>query len=239
MVHSFPRVGADIHAPGCQLQANRRRSVCAQACSLGKVAGPKTVIEPQHGAGRSQPFTSVSARGPVPAGPGCSCWPLPMKSVHLLVLLLVASLAGRCWASGSNTLSRSEQNLRAIWTATNSMAQQRAAAVNSCFTNGTPITRVLAILGKWDEHHQTFTTLDPSDSEYRGLVYRFGSDRITVRAKGTPGTRTENCTFAGAFAWRPADVGRQLGPVNRSLPVRSETNRSPPAAGSGRSPRVD
>jgi hypothetical protein len=156
-----------------------------------------------------------------------------MKIVPRLLPLLVAALAGSCWASESNMLSRTEQSLRAIWSGTNATVQQRVAAVNSCFTNGTPIKRVVGVLGKWDEHHQTFTA-EPLDLGYRGVVYRFGPERITIRAKGAPGTPTENCTFAGAFAWRPADFGQQRGAANRSQPVRPQTNQTSAAAGSGR-----
>src|SRR5207247_1872936 len=119
--------------------------------------------------------------------------------------------------------------------------------------------------------------------DYRALVYQFGSDRITIRAKGTPDTRTEDWSFAEAFAWRPTDfgqhggagqplpvghstqttnriwfgradesqpewvkksvettnriwIGQPDGAANRSQPVRSETNRTSPSAGSGRRP---
>src|ERR1035437_9744215 len=157
-----------------------------------------------------------------------------MKTAHKLMLLLVAAVAGSCWASESNILSRSEQNLRGVWTASNASVQQRAAAANSCFTNGTPIRQVLRVLGKWDEHHQTFTTVDPSELDHRGLVYRFGSDYITIRAKGAPGTRTEDCAFEEAFAWTNRIwIGQPDGAANRSQPVRSETNRTSLAAGSG------
>src|SRR4051794_17362368 len=127
-----------------------------------------------------------------------------MKTACKLMLLLVSALAGACSASESNMLFRSEQILKAVWKATNTTAQKRADAVNSCFTNGTPIRRVLDVLGKWDEHHQTFTTADPSELNVRALVYRFGSDRITIRAQGAPGTRTEACAFDGAVAWKPS-----------------------------------
>ena len=156
-----------------------------------------------------------------------------MKSALIFMLLLAAVLGAR-GALESNALSRSEQNVRDIWSATNTTAQQRAAAVNSCFTNGTSITRVLEVIGKWDEHHQKITTADPVEKESRVLVYRLGPDRITIRAKGSPGTRTENCTFVGAFAWRPTDFGQQRGAANRSQPLPSDTNRAPPSAGSGR-----
>jgi len=159
---------------------------------------------------------------------------LAMKTAHKLMLLLVTALAGPCWASESNTLSRSEQNLQAIWAATNATVQQRAAAVNSCFTNGTPMRRVLDLLGKWDEHHKRFTAVDPSELDHRGLVYRFGSDRITIRAKGTPDTRTEDCAFDGAFAWRSTDFGQHRGAADGSQPSRSDTNRASSAAGSRR-----
>jgi hypothetical protein len=157
-----------------------------------------------------------------------------MKTAHELMLLLVTALAGPCLASESNTLSRSEQNLRAIWTSTNATVQQRAAAVNSCFTNGTPINQVLSVVGKWDEHHQTFTTSDPSELNCRVLVYRFGSERITIRAKGTPDIRTEVCEFAGALAWKPTDFGQHRGSADRSQPIHSETNQAKVPAGAGR-----
>ena len=156
-----------------------------------------------------------------------------MKSA-LTFILLLAVVSGASGAPGSNELSKCEQNVRNIWSATNTTAQQRAAAVNSCFTNGTPISRVLDVIGKWDEHHQKFTTADPVEKEFRAFVYRLGPDRITIRAKGSPGTRTEICAFDGAFVWRPADFGQQRGAANRSQQVPSDTNRTPPAAGSGR-----
>jgi hypothetical protein len=115
-----------------------------------------------------------------------------MKTALQLFLLLSATVGGTSCASESNTVFRAEQHLRAIWTATNATAQQRAAAVNSYFTNGTPVRRLLEVLGKWDEHHQTFLATDPSELDYRALVYRFGLDRITIRAKGPQNARTED-----------------------------------------------
>src|SRR5258705_2774854 len=119
-----------------------------------------------------------------------------MKTGLKLTLLLAASVAGPCWASESNTLSRSKQNLRAIWTATNATPQQRAAAINFGFTNGTRIRRILGVLGKWDEHHQRFLTTDPSERDYRWLVYRFCSERITLRANDPAGRRTDDVGVA-------------------------------------------
>src|SRR5205823_2799245 len=115
---------------------------------------------------------------------------------------------------------------------TNATPQQRAVAINSGFTNGTPIRRMLGVLGKWDEHHQKFLTTDPSELDHRGLVYRFGSERITIRAEGPPSVRTEDCAFAGAFAWRPTDFGQHRGAADGSQPFRSDTNRASAAAGS-------
>lgn len=157
-----------------------------------------------------------------------------MKAVHKIMLVLVAALAGTCWGSEAALPSQSEQSLRAIWTATNATPQQRATAVNSFFTNGTPIRRILGVIGKWDEHHQAFTTPDLSEREYAALVYRFGPDRITVWAKGAPDKRAEDCLFVGAFAWTPADSGRRRGAANRGQPVQPETNRTPAAVGPGR-----
>jgi hypothetical protein len=156
-----------------------------------------------------------------------------MKSAFTFILFY-GVVSGAFGASGSKVLSKTEQNVRDIWSATNTTAQQRAAAVNSCFTNGTPISRVLDVIGKWDEHHQKITTADPVEKESRALVYRLGPDRITIHAKGSPGTRTENCAFVGAFVWRPSDFGQQRGAANWSQPVLPDTNRAPPAAGSSR-----
>ena len=147
-----------------------------------------------------------------------------MRTIHILLIML--ALADVCLASESNILSQAEQNLRVIWTASDATVQQRAAAVNSCFTNGIPIRRVLGVLGKWDEHHQTFATVDRSELAYRSLLYRFGSERITIRAKGTRDKRTEDCVFAGAFAWKSSAFGQPAGWSERGAAVRPKHESS-------------
>src|ERR1035437_3599104 len=104
-----------------------------------------------------------------------------MKNVHTLALALATILVAACCGSESNVVSRTEQQLRTIWSATNVTASERCLAVNACFTNGTPIHRVLGVIGKNYELHITTTaTWPPETANSRTLVYRFGTNRVSI-----------------------------------------------------------
>lgn len=141
------------------------------------------------------------------------------------------------------------QELAHIWSSTNTSAVERRDAINRCFTNGTPISRVVASLGKNYELVIPYSgiTLDGSKLT-RSLNYRLSSREfigIGTTAALDEDELTGRFTGAGVCQLIPlsefevaktnGNEGSQpSGAANRSQPIRAETNRTSAAAGSGR-----
>jgi hypothetical protein len=64
---------------------------------------------------------------------------------QLLNLFMVTLVVG--FAGCKSGVTR-ERELARIWTSNDASANERCNAINRCFTNGTPITRVVGVLGK-------------------------------------------------------------------------------------------
>ena len=146
-----------------------------------------------------------------------------ISRMFLLMALLGLSAAA---ASASDELLR-------VWSAPGVPARERAAAVNRCFTNGTPISLIVSNLGT------NYTRLTPfSMAGRRGpltseLMYKFGRESVCIGTTASPDAPLLSSRFTGAGYTVPAPTGQPGGAANRSQPVGSETNRSSPAAGSG------
>src|SRR5258708_2091542 len=80
-----------------------------------------------------------------------------------------------------------DKEILRLWSAPGASVQERAAAVNRSFTNGTPITAVVAVLGT------NFTTFQksysevwmgpgdgPEPGENLGMIYRFGDGQVLI-----------------------------------------------------------
>jgi hypothetical protein len=119
-----------------------------------------------------------------------------------------------------------------VWSAPGVSAKERAAAVNRCFTNGTPVSLIVARLGTNYTRFAPFTGWpQPLKS---ALSYEFGQEAVLVWTTASP----VDPLLAARFTWAghsvPARRGQQDGAANGSQPIRSGTNQTSSAAGSRR-----
>jgi len=118
----------------------------------------------------------------------------------LPVILAALPLCSGC-SGGSNQVVQPtpKQRLQASWSATDASAQDRCAAINACFTNGTPMRDVLAVLGNQDTMIITTTLSWPPETQNQRIwVYRFGNNEVHVHSTGGPTTPLGERGFAGA-----------------------------------------
>ena len=77
-----------------------------------------------------------------------------------------------------------ERELQHVWTAPKSSVEERAVAINRCFTNGTPISSVVALLGT---NHSRFSLIaiywcgEPRLKQALDLTYDFGADSVIIK----------------------------------------------------------
>jgi hypothetical protein len=138
------------------------------------------------------------------------------------------------------------KELARVWSAPNLSVQDRAAAVNRAFTNGTPMSVVVAALGTNFVRFAPISTVQigpgPKSPPTHGLRYGFGKKAVFI---STTASVTEDPLY-GRFisAGYTLEViplrtnqppnGQPDGAANGSQPIRSETNLTPTAAGSRR-----
>jgi hypothetical protein len=158
-------------------------------------------------------------------------------------LLTVAFLGwSAVLASASDELSR-------IWSAPRvSVVRERAEAVNRAFTNGTPVSVVVAVLGtnyaRCGSSARLWMGPGPEPPNTTWLSYRFGEEQVIIGSSALFGEDQLTGTFTGAghsIPVKPASqmtnrisTGQPDGAANGSQPIRSETNRTSSAAGSRR-----
>ena len=143
-----------------------------------------------------------------------------------------------------------DDELLRIWRAPDKSVRQRAEAVNRAFTNGTPVSVVVAALGT------NFTRCMMSARIWMGpgpeppntlwLSYRFGGEEVTIHTSAVLDRDLDALTgkFTGAGYSLPVkpstdatnriQIGQPDGAANRGQPVRSQTNQPSAAARPGR-----
>lgn len=116
------------------------------------------------------------------------------------------SIRGVCFALAlfgwSVSVALAGDGLSHIWRDPNATVQQRAAAVNRAFTNGTPMSVVVAALGT--NYVCCFSSTSPPPSTY-WLSYRFGQNEVWINTSAVFGQDIDPLTkrFTGAgFATR-------------------------------------
>ena len=151
---------------------------------------------------------------------------------------------------GSIVLAFAGEELSRVWSDPSISVRDRVSAVNRAFTNGTPVSVVVAALGT------NYTLCGSSARLWMGpgpeppntfwLSYRFGEREVTIGTSAVWGRDLDplTCKFTGAgYSWpvRPSTettnrirIGQQDGSANGSQPSSSETNRTSSAAGSRR-----
>ena len=168
-------------------------------------------------------------------------------------VIAAAALSVCCWAAAQmptaptvqTNSARSELLLR--WSAPHLHSWERAEAVNRCFTNGTPVSAIIAVLGTNFTYDTPYSSVwigpGPEPTKTLGLIYGFGDESVIIGTTApllTNGVHPLQARFTGTGHSKPASrpvtrsESQPDGAANRSQPVSSETNRTPPAAGSGR-----
>ena len=122
-----------------------------------------------------------------------------------------------------STPTSAELELLQVWSDHTSSAKQRAAAVNQCFTNGTPVETIVRVLGTNYLISRTFWSLGPKGDiepgKTSGLLYVFeddsglpsttnrrpnpgmfnlGGDSVLIRSTAPVGGDPKAAQFAGA-----------------------------------------
>jgi hypothetical protein len=147
----------------------------------------------------------------------------PFIGIVSLAVLIFARMTG--WGA---------DDLRRMWILRTNSVEQLAAAINAHFTNGTPMRRVVGVLGRQDTMYITTTASWPPETQnQRVWVYRFGSKEILVHSTGDATTLLDDRGFAGAKVVARDELGQPNGAADRGQPVGSETNRTSATAGPG------
>jgi hypothetical protein len=147
-------------------------------------------------------------------------------------------------------LASAGEDLSRIWSDRSATVRQRADAVNRAFTNGTPVSVVVAALGtnytRCMSSARVWMGPGPEPPNTLWLSYRFGEEEVTIGTSAVLGRDLDALTgkFTGAgysLPVRPSTqatnrirIGQPDGAANRSQPVRSGTNDTSAAAGSRR-----
>src|SRR4051812_34315924 len=81
--------------------------------------------------------------------------------------------------------NKTEQDFRRMWLARTNSVRELAEAANRRFTNGTPISHVMSILGKNDSTLRPFSAIDPATGRTPvgatcSLMYSFGEDKVYI-----------------------------------------------------------
>jgi hypothetical protein len=146
----------------------------------------------------------------------------------------------------SVVLAADPEELARVWSAPSVSVKDRAAAVNRAFTNGTPMSVVVASLGTNFVRFAPISTVwvgsGPEPRKTSGLRYGFGEKSVYISTTASISEDPLYGRFVGAgytlavvplSTNQPAN-GQQDGAANGSQPIRSETNSTSSAAGSRR-----
>jgi hypothetical protein len=147
-------------------------------------------------------------------------------------------------------LASAGEELSRVWSDRSATVRQRADTVNRVFTNGTPVSVVVAALGTnytlCGSSARVWVGSGPEPPNTFWLSYRFGDDEVTIGTSAVFGRDLDPlaCKFTGAGYSLPVSHstqttnripnGQQGAAANGSQPFSSETNRTSSAAGSRR-----
>ena len=164
-----------------------------------------------------------------------------------LGVLLLGGLSG-CGPAGP-VRTASERELLRVWSSASSSVDDRAEALNRCFSGTqTPASALIALLGtNYARFHliAVVWTGRPYEEKAMELTYAFGGEAVFIQVLAPVEADSFSGTFNGATSstWRRdltgtltnhSREGQLDGAANRSLPIRLETNQTSAAGGSGR-----
>jgi hypothetical protein len=159
-----------------------------------------------------------------------------MNPMLLLFTVIVAMAPGSCSLAGD----LAEQKLLSVWFAPGLPKKQLAEAVNQHFTNGTPVSNIVQVLGPGYVQVTPYSMISFEGSPITCWL-EYKNQGITIHTSARLGADPLAAKFTGAGYKIPLQsttnkthIGQPDGAANRSQPIRSETNRTPAAAGSDR-----
>jgi len=141
-----------------------------------------------------------------------SAWRNVISVQGFFSLILLGALPG-CGQKQppAETRTPTGQELLRVWSASDANARERAAAVNRCFTNGTPIPIIVSVLGTNYGVLRPISTVEggpgPEPRETCSLFYKFGQEDEGVTIGTTADVNGDPLTgeFTGAgFSVLPA-----------------------------------
>jgi hypothetical protein len=146
----------------------------------------------------------------------------------------VGIILAYCLAVGAGAQETSQKKLETVIS-----GAERAAAMNKTFTNGTPMSAVVAILGTNYTQTSSISIPGPQPRRVSGLIYRFAEQEIVIASTAATNTNPISGTFISAAYLKPGTyrvpknyihIG-QDGAANWSQAVRQESNSTSSAAG--------
>jgi hypothetical protein len=98
------------------------------------------------------------------------------------------------------TLTPAEHRLQRLWADPHLSVRERATAVNQCFTNGTPIRRIIEVLGTSFIRVTPYSLVSVDGSKITcWLEYKFGDESVTIDTTAGLGlANPESSDFTGA-----------------------------------------
>ncbi len=167
---------------------------------------------------------------------------LPMNTRRVAVLLLFSAVLS-CEAIRALT----DEKRLPIWSAPEISVRARATAVNRCFTNGTSMRAIVAVLGTNYIVSRPISTVwvgpGPEPRKTSGLTYSFGEECVTIGTTAAINADPLNGEFTGAgYSFRATPFSAQTtiwirqpdGAANGSQPSKPGTNSTSSAPGSRR-----
>ena len=160
----------------------------------------------------------------------------------IAVLLLFSAILG-C----AEVRALADQKRLLAWSARGISVRARATAVNRCFTNGTPMRAIVAVLGTNYIVSRPISGVwvgpGPEPRKTSGLIYSFGEECVTIGTTAAINADPLTGEFTGAgYAFHATPYSPQTtmwirqpdGAASGSQPNPSGTNSTASAAGSRR-----
>jgi hypothetical protein len=119
-----------------------------------------------------------------------------------LVATLAAALPIAClfvaFAGCRGSPGSSQEALLRVWSNKTSSVEERTAAVNRYFTNGTPVSIVVKVLGTNYTRFRPVLAGAPRAAKTCGLLYEFGDDWVLILTTAPIDTDPLGYLFTGA-----------------------------------------
>jgi hypothetical protein len=122
-------------------------------------------------------------------------------------IFVVSALVGTILLCGSASTSSGAEELSRKWSSPGASGPERAAALNETFTNGTPMSAVVAVLGSNYTRVSPISIPGPQPRNTSGLIYRFAEQEIVIVSTAATNANPVSGTFIRAAYMRPGTNG--------------------------------